>query len=1310
MLEKFEPGTAAYNIPFAIRLVGRVDFEALADVLSSLVLRHESLRTTFGTREGRPVQVVGPPAPLPLPRVDLRELPPAERPAAADEHLARFVGRGFDLERGPLVRAQLVVEADDRVQLQLSFHHVICDGWSISILVQELSELYAARMEHRPPRLATLPVQYGDYAAWQRRWLDGPEREHQLGYWRQRLAGAPASLDLPLDRPRPAVRGYQGSSVRVRFPVTLSERLRSLAAHEGGSLFMVLLAAWKLLLTRLSGQTDVVVGSPIAGRGRAEVEGLIGMFLNTLVLRTDLSGTPSFRELVARVRETALGAYAHQDVPFEMLLTELKPERDLSRTPFFQIFFNLLNLPENRPLELPGLHLEAVAAPEMPSKFDLTLYVQPAEAIEIAAVYNADLFDAATIERFLAWYEAVLERVTADPDLALDPLGLALPGAPEGVAPAARLAYWVDRMAGAPQGLDLPYDRTRPAQRVFRPGRVEVRLHPPAPDLAVLAAWKLLLARLTGELDIVVGAFGDTLPLRTDLDGDPSFRELLARVEATVRGARLHRDVPFDRLLAALGVQRDPSRSPLVEVGFRGSADLTADPAAASTLDLGLEVHELALAASFNAELFDESTVARLLDQLAGILEQATADPERRISELALAREVDRELLPDPAAPLDATWHGPVHAALTRWAAASPERPALAGPGEEISYGEYERWANRLGHRLRSLGVERGDRVAIFAQRTARLPVAVLATLKAGGVFVMLDPSYPPSRLVDMLEIAEPKALVVLGGGGLALPPEVEAHLASRPGFGGTLELPAVGEGREDPGAGHPETDPEVEIGPDDLAYIAFTSGSTGKPKGVMGRHGPLSHFLPWQVERFGLGPADRFTMLSGLAHDPLQRDLFTPLWLGATLVAPDPRDMGVPGRLAAWLAREGLTVTHLTPAMAQILTERPSSGVFIAAPTLRRAFLVGDVLTRRDVARLRQLAPGITVVNLYGSTETQRAVGFHEIAPERPGERPGVGGREVLPLGRGMKDVQLLILNARGGLVGIGEVGELAVRSPHLAAGYLGDEALTAAKFCPNPKTCDPADRLYSTGDLGRYLPDGEAVFVGRADSQVKIRGFRIELGEIVGHLSKAPGVREAVVLLRKDGALGERLAAYVVPEVDSGPDRVTAAQLREFLKVRLPAYMVPATFVFLAGRMPVTPNNKLDRRALLALDDRPPEGTMNHKEAPGTEGEQKIAAIVQDVLKLPSVGLDDNFFDLGGNSLLLVQVHGRLEQTFEQSIVMVELFNHPTVRSLAAYLAASAAAVDAPAALGSSTTERTEQLQEGRDRLKRRLERRRV
>ncbi|HVR96729.1 MAG TPA: amino acid adenylation domain-containing protein, partial [Thermoanaerobaculia bacterium] len=887
---------------------------------------------------------------------------------------------------------------------------------------------------------------------WQRLALE-ERREHELAYWTQRLGGEIVALELPTDRPRPAVQSFRGSRRDLVLAPELADRLRAFSRGQGATLFMALLAAVEVLLQRHSGQDDVLVGTPVAGRRLVETEGLIGCFLNTLVLRTSLAGNPGFRELLARVRDVTLGAFSHQDVPFEALLTRLGVERDTSRTPLFQVFFNMLNLPASE-VRLPGTTLEVLAVPEVPSKFDMTFYVAEAgREIRFALVYNADLFD--------------------------------------------------------------------------------------------------------------------------------------------------------------------------------------------------------------------EARMGELLGQLEELLAQAVERPEEPVGALSLRTARAVAVLPDPAGPLDARWIGAVHELFVANAQRAPERTAVVDREGTWSYGELEEASRRVAGWLAANGVTRGDRVAVFAHRSAPLVPAVLGVLRAGAAFVMLDPAYPAARLVDVLDLAAPAAWLRVEAAG-PVPEQVAAWLEAA----GCVRLdlpnggPAVLLERLLPG-----TAPDVSVGPNDAAYVAFTSGSTGKPKGIVGRHGPLSHFLPWQCARFGLGADERVSLLSGLAHDPLQRDLFTPLYLGGTIVVPDPADIGVPGRLAAWMARERVTLAHLTPAMGQVLTEKPAGGALLQVPSLRRVLLVGDALTRRDVARIREMAPNVICVNLYGSTETQRAVAFHETRAEDSEEGAADRGKQVLPLGRGMQDVQLLVLNAAGQLAGIGEVGEIAVRSPHLALGYLGDPELTAQKFQVNPFTGEPGDRLYRTGDLGRYLPDGEVAFAGRADLQVKIRGFRIEPGEIEAVLRALPGVGEAVVALRQDGG-DRRLVAYVVPD---GAAEVRVSALRSALRDLLPAYMVPAAFVVLE-KLPLNPNGKVDRRAL-------PAPGMDAEQAsryvaPESGAEREIAAVWREVLGVEKVGLDDNFFDLGGHSLLLVRLHARLQEVLGRDMPLVDLFSRPTVRTQAEHLARPAAA----------------------------------
>ncbi len=997
-LERFEPGNASLHIPGSVRLRGTLDPGALVAGLDLVVARHESLRTTFGELDGRPVQRVAPRLTLTLPIVDLSGLPAAAREATSDRWLESAAERPFDLARGPLLRALLLRLAPDDHLLSLVVHHVVADGWSMDVLVRELAAGYRAARLGEVTDLPELPIQYPDYAVWQRQGLASGALDGQLDYWRGRLGGAPP-LELPTDRPRPAVQTFTGGEIVRTLPPALHDALRALGRRRGVTLFMTLLALLEVLLARLSGQDDLTVGTPIAGRRHEEVEGLIGLFLNSLALRTDLGDDPTFNELLDRVRTTALEAYAHQDVPFERILEEVLPERDLSRTPLFQVFFNMLNLPA-APIELPEVTLEPHRVPLAHAKFDLTIYArEDDDGISLDLVYNADLFDRPRMEELLRQLEHL--------------------------------------------------------------------------------AWQV------------------------------------------------------------------------------------ADPVGA---------------------------------------------PERPIGTLSLVTADARSLLPAPEAPLGDAWEGALHDLVAQHAAATPDRTAVTDPDGSWSYAYLSSASARLAAALQAQGVTRGDRVVIFGHRSAGLVVSLLAVLESGGAFVVLDPAQPAPRLARTVELAAPRAFLALEAAG-PVPAELDAALdplgapdgpgrarqaseSSPSGPAARITVPAGSAALRCWLTELPQTPPghEVEVGPDDAAYVAFTSGSTGEPKGILGRHGSLTHFVPWQRRAFGLDDGDRFSLLSGLAHDPLHRDVFTPLQLGGTVVVPEPRDLEVPRRLAAWMARERVTVGHFTPALGRLLSdaatasrEAPAEAPSWAAvagstgregsaevrlPDLCHAFFVGEVLTVGDVERLRALAPAVQVVNYYGSTETQRAVGYHPIVLETPrhsdpllqraegrerrysdpatagtAQAPDRRGTAALPLGRGMEDVQLLVLGPDDALCGIGELGEIAVRSPHVALGYLGDPALTAARFTPvdssagdgqrDPRAAGaPGERVYRTGDLGRYLPDGDVVFAGRRDRQVKVRGFRVEPAEIEAQITRSPTVRQAAVLLHAADGSAPRLVAFVVPE----------------------------------------------------------------------------------------------------------------------------------------------------------------------------------
>nr|WP_279636042.1 non-ribosomal peptide synthase/polyketide synthase [Corallococcus terminator] len=451
-LDQLQPGSAFYNLPAAVRLSGPLDVEALRRTFDELVRRHESLRTIFQVRDGHPAQVVAPSSKSVLESVDLETLPATEREAEAQRRAQWESQRPFDLSQGPLFRAKLLRLSATEHVLVLVMHHIVSDGWSMGVLVKEVGALYSAFTQGHVSPLPELPVQYADYSAWQRGWLKGEVLEAQLGWWRQQLEGAPPALELPTDKPRPAVQRFRGASHSVALPRSLQEQVKALAQREGVTSFMLLLAAWQVVLARYSGQQDISVGTPIAGRNQTELEGLIGFFVNTLVLRTKVQGQQSFRQVLAQVREMTLGAYAHQEVPFEKLVEELKPERDLSRTPLFQVSFTLNTAPVGEGQSLPGgLTLRAVETEGATAKFDMTLSMsETGQGLAATLTYNTDLFEEGTAKRLLKHLGALLEEVTVRPDTRIEEVVLL-----RGAEAQRVLVEWNQTQAGFPREATL---------------------------------------------------------------------------------------------------------------------------------------------------------------------------------------------------------------------------------------------------------------------------------------------------------------------------------------------------------------------------------------------------------------------------------------------------------------------------------------------------------------------------------------------------------------------------------------------------------------------------------------------------------------------------------------------------------------------------------------------------------------------------------------------------------------------------------------------------------------------------------------
>ena len=788
-------------------------------------------------------------------------------------------------------------------------------------------------------------------------------------------------------------------------------------------------------------------------------------------------------------------------------------------------------------------------------------------------------------------------------------------------------------------------------------------------------------------------------------------------------------------------------------------ADSVAASASASHTFHDSLVPNIAVHLSYNSLLFSSQRMQLVLAQLSQLISVAAANPASPVGSLPIRTAQENAFLPDPAKDLEwCGFRGAITHIFERNARAHPDRRCIveslpdesdslsdpAAPASrvrEITYAQLDRASNVVAHHLLQQGIQREDVVTTYAHRGVDLVVAVLGTLKAGATFTVIDPVYPPSRQIIYLQAAKPRALVVLAKAGVLQPSvrkciQDELELCTEIPALELLDDGSVRGGASSQGAADSldaqqslaGESTNVILGPDSVATLSFTSGSTGIPKGVKGRHFSLTHFFPWMGERFGLGAHERFTMLSGIAHDPIQRDIFTPLFFGAELHIPTSEDIGTPGRLAEWMAATKATVTHLTPAMGQLLSAQATALI----PSLRNAFFVGDILTKRDCTRLQALAANVCIINMYGTTETQRAVSYFAIPPVSESSTFLQSQKDIMPAGQGMINVQLLVVNRneRTATCAVGEVGEIYVRSGGLAEGYTGPPEVTAEKFMPNflaPNLSFPdtikgtpegqfwkgvRDRMYKTGDLGRYLPDGTVECTGRVDDQIKIRGFRIELGEIDTHLSRHPHVRENVTLVRRDKDEEKVLVSYFVPgpgaaefeELVTEDDEASAAaaggkaardamlvkgmkryrtlikDIRDHLKRKLPAYSVPTLFVPLT-KMPLNPNGKIDKPALpfpdTAMVAAAGSGSSGAKGgadaaaalASATHTERSVIELWSRLLpNAPSpIPLDESFFDLGGHSILATRLVFEMRKQFVINVPLGVVFDAPTVRGLA-------------------------------------------
>lgn len=858
------------------------------------------------------------------------------------------------------------------------------------------------------------------------------------------------------------------------------------------------------------------------------------------------------------------------------------------------------------------------------------------------------------------------------------------------------LTYWRQQLAGTPEGMGLPTDRPRPAIQSYRGARFRFllpaalsnavkqlsRQHRVTPFMTLLAIFQTLLHRYTGQQDIVIGIpisgrvrpeiektlgfFVNTLVLRINLSGNPSFLDLLERTRAGTLAAYQHQDLPFDRLVEEMHVTRNPGYHPLFQVMFQfqntSLPALELDGLASSSLpiDNGTAKFDLILlleetgqelngSFEYNTELFDASTISRFASHFHHLLASAVADPARRLSEIPFltTAELQQLLLTWNVTQTPYRFTCCLHQLFEAQVERDPTRVAVIAQDESLSYQDLNQRADRLAAYLQHIGVRPETRVGICVERSLDFVIAILGTLKAGGVYVPLDPAYPGERLDFML--ADSQAQVLL----------TQHTLLDR--FSSRLPFVLCLDTAQRMLQSFQHRPAESGVVSANLAYLIYTSGSTGTPKGIAVTHGGVVNNIMDLNQRFNVGPGDSALVVSSLSFDMCVYEVLGLLAAGGSIVLPSIVGERDPAHWADLIMQHHISVWNSAPSLLALLVDYAQQRSWINLSSLRLALLGGDWIPVPLPDRLKSLARDVQIISLGGATEASIHSTIFPIAETNPSWKS-------IPYGHPMANQHVYVMDQAMQLTPPGAPGELYLGGAGLARGYLTQVELTAEKFVPHPFSSHPGERLYRTGDLVRWQADGNLELLGRLDYQVKLRGIRIDLREINAVLRQLPAIEEAVTMVQEDKRGEKQLVAFLVSHQKPV---LTTREVRNSLRNVLPDHMLPAAVVTLDA-LPLTPNGKLDRSALPSFKTLKPE-TGNVFCAPRTPLEQTLAALWAEVLDIEQVSINDNFFELGGHSLLAVQIAARFQEIFSTRLPLRSLFATPTIAELAAYIEAS-------------------------------------
>ena len=1395
-IDQLEPGNPVYVVPLAYQVNGPLDIRALETALTGLVRRHHVLRTVFWLEGEVPRQSVRPAETVTLPVLDVSG---HEDPVAAARQACQDEARTpIRLDQDLMIRPLLVRVAHEQHWLCLTMHHIACDGPSLGLLGADLAQLYRIAATGIEPDLPELPVQYGDFAERQAARLTGEPLNEALGYWRERLAGLPALSALPTDRPRPPVQSYAGDHVDIDLGADLVPLAADVAREAGATPFAVLLAAFAVLVHAYTGSAEVVVGSPVSGRVDADVQRLIGFFTNTVVQRVDVSGRPSFAELVGRARDESRAAVANQDLPFEKLVEELHPSRDPAYNPIFQLMFSYHEGDEDS-IDLPGATVRMVPGDTATAKFDMTLSItRAAGRLSGRLEFATDLFDRASAEEFAQHYRAVLTAALADPTVPISAIPVLSAeesrqilidwNPPHRPTPDTLLPELIARQAASTPEAPAVLGADQPAEQALTYRELDARARTLAARLTAQGVGpdSLVGVYLDRSPDLVVALLGILYAGGAYLPLDPGYPADRLAFMVTDSGT----GVVVSRRGLVAGLGDLPVR--VVEVDAEEEVAAGTEPAALRPGNLAYVIYTSGSTGRPKGVQVSHGNVLTFFAGMDDLLREDEPGSWLAVTSMSFDISV-LELLWTLANGYRVVIRGDepamVQAGATQVPAAAQARPMdfslfyFGGdrggePGDRYRLLiEGAKFADRNGfaavwtperhfHEFGGLYPNPAVTAAVIAGITERVAIragsvvlplhdplrvaeewSVVDNVSHGRVgisvasgwqpddFVLAPDNYAERKKIMMDSLAElrelwrggsarrrngvdadtqvtvfpppaqpelpvwvtsarsPETFQMAGEAGAGLLTHLLGHSAEQLAEKIALYRSAWREAGH-PGDGHvtvmlhafagPDVDEVRETVREPLcAYLKSSFDLLSGLGQALGRAVDPRSLPEHELDELVAQAFDRFFETSGLLGSPAHcADMVDRLKMIGVDEVACLIDFGVPHQqvidalarlgevrelsearrrvaladepISAQLRRHQVSTLQCTPSLAGVLADEPEGAQALAG--LRRLLVGGEALPGPLAQRLAELLPG-RVQNMYGPTEATVWASTAPVLADAP-----------VTIGSPMTNVRGYVVDAYQRPVPVNVPGELLLGGEGIARGYLGRPALTAERFVPDPFSGIPGARLYRTGDLVRLRRDGELEFLGRLDHQVKVHGHRIELGEIENALRAHPDVREAVVAVAGEGA-HQRIIGYCV----AAPAGTDTASVRAFAARTLPDYMVPADVMFLDA-LPHTPNGKIDRNRLPA----PGERRTAEYRAPGTDLERQVTEALAEVLRIERVGLDDNFFESGGNSLLAVQARMRLRPVLGERLSLVDVFRYPTPRALVTAFSGDGAAAD--------------------------------